>query len=128
MEKVHFTVRRWLPLRLVRLGARAGRTLSLLLCLTLAACGGKAASVSLAATASSQASATATSSTGSPPASLSGAATSASSTSNAPQRGTARVAYAGSLVEANEQVIGPAFEKATGFKYLAVKAGGSFGV
>ena len=42
--------------------------------------------------------------------------------------GTARVAYAGSLVEANEQVIGPAFEKATGDHYLAVKAGGSFGV
>lgn len=42
--------------------------------------------------------------------------------------GTARVAYAGSLVQANEQVVGPGFEKATGTKYLAVKAGGSFGV
>lgn len=55
------------------------------------------------------------------------AGTSATSAST-PVSGTASVAYAGSLVEANEQVIGPAFTKATGLKYLGVKSGGSFAV
>ena len=42
-------------------------------------------------------------------------------------QGTAQVAYAGSLATLNETVIGPKFEKATGYKYQG-RGGGSLGL
>jgi molybdate/tungstate transport system substrate-binding protein len=50
---------------------------------------------------------------------------SASSSSPAKPSGTANVAYAGSLTNLNEKVIGPAFTKATGYSYTGRGAGSS---
>ncbi len=44
-----------------------------------------------------------------------------------PPHGKANVAYAGSLAEVNDQVIGPNFSQATGYQYLG-QGGGSFGM
>lgn len=44
-----------------------------------------------------------------------------------PALGTAKVAYAGSLEDVNDQVIGPAFRKATGYQYQG-EGGGSLGM
>src|ERR1039457_1832655 len=45
-----------------------------------------------------------------------------SSPSSAPPKGTANVAYASSLAYLNEKVVGPAFQKADGYKYTGTGA------
>src|ERR1039457_5285314 len=47
----------------------------------------------------------------------SSSSTSSSSPSSAPPKGTANVAYASSLQYLNEKIVGPAFQKADGYKY-----------
>jgi molybdate/tungstate transport system substrate-binding protein len=58
------------------------------------------------------------------PSSSSSSSTPASSPSSPAVSGTANVAYASSIEFLNEKIVGPAFEKATGFKYLG-RAGAS---
>jgi molybdate/tungstate transport system substrate-binding protein len=83
-----------------RSSARFGVLLSIA-CIGLAACGSSA------------------------PSSTSSSSTPASSPSSpAAASGTANVAYASSIEFLNEKIVGPAFEKATGFKYLG-RAGAS---
>ncbi len=60
---------------------------------------------------------------GSSSASSGGSPGSATASASAKPSGTANVAYAGSLANLNEKVIGPAFAKATGYAYLGRGAG-----
>lgn len=56
-----------------------------------------------------------------------GSSTSSTSSTSTKPTGTANVAYAGSLEYLNEQVIGPSFERHTGYGYEG-RGGGSFGL
>ncbi len=83
--------------------------------LTLAACGGSTPTQSGSTTTSTSSGAAPSTSSRSTPATTGGA------------KGTANVAYAGSLEYLNETVVGPAFHRATGNAYEG-RGGGSFGL